>query len=49
MKQNHKHHVCCGKRIKARVIDGKLVEQEHKCQDSADVRGVDWEKVKERV
>lgn len=48
-RKNTKYQPCCGQRIKARMIDGQLVKQPHPCQESADVRGVDWTKVKERV
>lgn len=35
-----KHHLCCGQRKRARVVDGLLIEQPHKCQDVD--REPDW-------
>lgn len=44
-RKNTRFHTCCGKRIKARMIDGQLVKQPHPCSDASDVSGVDWDKV----
>jgi hypothetical protein len=42
MKNDLKHHTCCGQRKRYRAIDGKLIEQPHECNNAQDTKGKDW-------
>jgi hypothetical protein len=49
MKNDLKHHTCCGQRKRYRAIDGKLIEQPHECNNAQDTKGKDWAKVRDQV